>query len=225
MSSLLLRLAGPAQSWGGAQLFPGTVHTERVPTRSGLLGLLACCLGAPRGQWPHWLEDTRIWVRVDRPGDIRSDYQTVNGVPEELAVHFLRSAVAEDPKVRISMLSIKTSTGGAHNISRRRYLADGEFIVAVEHDDHLDDLVQAVTRPRFMPFLGRKPFVPGFPFVLGVTDTDAITAVGMVPTTTDRVHLEVYPVVSDRNVEHVTVTAPVTSRKEQLSWASSHLSR
>lgn len=225
MSSLLLRFAGPAQSWGSAQLFPGTVQTERVPTRSGVLGLLACCLGAPRGAWPAWVEDVRVWARVDRPGDIRADYQTVNGVPPELEVHFLRSAVAEHPKRKPP--KVETSEGGAYNISRRRFLADAEFLLAVEHDERVDDLWEAVRAPGFMPYLGRKPFAPTFPFVLGRSDLAGPDALAVVPTVGagGSARLEVYPVVSDRNVRHDSVTVPVTSRKEQLAWASAHLSR
>jgi CRISPR system Cascade subunit CasD len=223
VSSLILRFAGPAQSWGGAQLYPSTIQTERTPTRSGVLGLLACCLGDERGQWRGWIEGTRVWARVDRPGEIRQDYQTVNGVPEDLRTHFLRSEVAEHPKRRVP--TVQTATGGAYNISKRKYLADAEFIVALEHDEHLGDLVEAAASPVFMPYLGRKAFSPTFPFVLGVADDPATTTLETLPTVTPETALEVYPIVSDRNVRHFTVTAPVASRKEQMLWASSHLSR
>ena len=224
MSSLILRFAGPAQSWGsGGQLFTGTVQTEQTPTRSAVLGLLACCLGAPQDQWPEWIEDTRVWARVDRPGEVKTDYQTVNGVPAEMVTHFVRAHLAQHHKARVPTL--ETATGGAYNISRRKFLSDAEFVVAIEHDEHLEDLIEAVSAPVFMPYLGRKSFSPTFPFLLGVSDDSAITVLSALPTTSPDNHLEVYPVLTDRSTTFNTVTVPVTSRKEQLLWASSHLSR
>ena len=234
VSSLILRFAGPAQSWGsGGQLYTAVVQTEQTPTESGVLGLLACCLGAHKKQWPTWVEHgTRVWVRVDRPGEVRTDYQTGNGVPEEMAGHFARSVFAERGKGTVPLVA--TSTGGAYNISQRKYLANAEFIVAIEHDDHLDDLVAAVTAPVFMPYLGRKAFSPTFPFLLGVSEASAVEVLAEMPSSTDPprsgsadevVTLEVYPVKTDRNTLFDNVTVPVTSRKEQLQWASSHLSR
>lgn len=231
MSALLLRMAGPAQSWSGVQLYPTTVQTERVPTRSGLLGLLACCLGAPQGQWPTWIEDVRAWVRVDRPGDVRTDFQTVNGVPTHMATHFARTAIAENPKLRKADIKL---VGEAYNLRQRRFLAGAEFIVAIEHDTHLTDLAAAVTSPGFMPYLGRKAFAPTFPFVLGRSALPATRALEDLPTVpapprtagpATTAPVEVYEVVSDRNVTHHTIAVPIASRKEQLAWASTHLTR
>ncbi|NTW39269.1 MAG: type I-E CRISPR-associated protein Cas5/CasD [Cellulomonadaceae bacterium] len=231
MSTLLLRLAGPAQSWSGVQLYPSTVQTERVPTRSGVLGLLACCLGARQGHWPAWIEDITAWVRVDRPGDVRTDFQTVNGVPDHMESHFARSAVAENPRAPKPKIQL---AGEAYNLRQRRFLAGAEFILAIEHDRNLSDLTAAVASPAFMPYLGRKAFAPTFPFVLGVSDLTATQATEQIPTvpappgtagTAGASTLEVYPLVSDRNVTHHAVVVPNASRKEQLAWASTHLTR
>ena len=47
MSTLLLRLAAPLQSWGLESKFD-TRQTGREPTKSGIVGLLACALGIAR---------------------------------------------------------------------------------------------------------------------------------------------------------------------------------
>lgn len=47
MTVLLLRLAGPLQSWGSAARFARR-GTENAPTKSGVLGLLAAAEGRPR---------------------------------------------------------------------------------------------------------------------------------------------------------------------------------
>ncbi|MEV7715510.1 CRISPR-associated protein Cas5, partial [Streptomyces sp. NPDC088270] len=47
MSVLLMRLAGPLQSWGSAARFVRRT-TENAPTKSGVLGLLAAAQGRRR---------------------------------------------------------------------------------------------------------------------------------------------------------------------------------
>jgi len=44
MSVLLLRLAGPLQSWGDSSRF-ATRGTRREPTKSGVIGMVAAALG------------------------------------------------------------------------------------------------------------------------------------------------------------------------------------
>ena len=47
MATLLLRLASPLQSWGWTPKFE-TRKTNREPTKSGVVGLLAAALGIGR---------------------------------------------------------------------------------------------------------------------------------------------------------------------------------
>ena len=47
MATLLLRLAAPLQAWGSDSKFE-TRKTNREPTKSGVIGLLAAALGLRR---------------------------------------------------------------------------------------------------------------------------------------------------------------------------------
>ncbi|MFW0768389.1 type I-E CRISPR-associated protein Cas5/CasD, partial [Trabulsiella odontotermitis] len=47
MTALLLRLAGPLQSWGTSSRFSRR-GTDRVPSKSGVVGLLAAAQGRRR---------------------------------------------------------------------------------------------------------------------------------------------------------------------------------
>ena len=47
MATLLLRLSAPLQSWGAESKFE-TRRTEKFPTKSGVIGLLASALGYSR---------------------------------------------------------------------------------------------------------------------------------------------------------------------------------
>lgn len=139
MSVLLLRLAGPMQSWGTEDRFP-VRGTGREPSKSGVVGLLCAALGRPRGESVADLAALQMAVRVEREGRLSRDFHTALNV-------------------------IKPDGSGTTSvISNRYYLADADFLIALEGDRSLlVQLDQAVREPVWPLFLGRKAFVPGVP--------------------------------------------------------------
>ncbi|MFG2245792.1 type I-E CRISPR-associated protein Cas5/CasD [Spirillospora sp. NPDC048823] len=138
MSVLLLRLAGPLQSWGSAARFARRT-TEAAPTKSGVIGLLAAALGRPRTHDPSDLAALRFGVRVDQRGTPLRDFQTAHDM----------------------------DSGGAMPVSERFYLADAVFVAAVEGPHgQLSDLHRALERPGFLPYLGRRSCPPSLPIDL-----------------------------------------------------------
>ncbi|MER8029588.1 type I-E CRISPR-associated protein Cas5/CasD [Streptomyces bauhiniae] len=75
---LLLRLAGPLQSWGLTGRFAQR-DTHSRPTKSGVIGLCAAALGLDREQPLGELAEVTFGVRADRPGTPMRDYHTVGG--------------------------------------------------------------------------------------------------------------------------------------------------
>lgn len=75
MSTLLLRLAAPLQAWGSSAKFE-TRGTERTPTKSGVIGMIASALGRKRTDEISDLVALRFGVRVDREGTLLRDYHT-----------------------------------------------------------------------------------------------------------------------------------------------------
>lgn len=75
MSSLLLRLASPLQSWGVSAKFDRR-ETQRLPTKSGVIGLLASALGRRREDSLDDLNALVMGVRADQEGEILRDYHT-----------------------------------------------------------------------------------------------------------------------------------------------------
>ena len=73
MSTLLLRLSAPLQSWGHESKFERRA-TGREPTKSGVIGLLAAALGRRRTDSIDDLAKLRFGVRVVRPGRVMRDY-------------------------------------------------------------------------------------------------------------------------------------------------------
>ncbi|NLY32004.1 MAG: type I-E CRISPR-associated protein Cas5/CasD [Firmicutes bacterium] len=75
MSTLLLRLAAPMQAWGIDAKFDRR-GTERVPSKSAVIGLIAAALGRRRNEGLEDLQALRFGVRVDREGTLLRDYHT-----------------------------------------------------------------------------------------------------------------------------------------------------
>ena len=71
--SLVLRLAGPLQSWGGQSQF-NRRDTLGEPTKSGITGLLAAAQGRRRQDPIEDLLALRLGVRTDQPGSLLRDY-------------------------------------------------------------------------------------------------------------------------------------------------------
>jgi CRISPR system Cascade subunit CasD len=138
--TLLLRLAGPMQSWGTQSRFSNR-DTGRDPSKSGVVGLLASALGRPRDVDPADLAGLHMAVRVDREGHVARDYQTV----------------------------LPLRGGSDAIISERYYLADADFLVGLAGSDELLTRLHAALRaPRWPLFLGRKAYVPSQPPVVGL---------------------------------------------------------
>jgi CRISPR system Cascade subunit CasD len=156
---MLLRLAGPLQSWGERSAFNGVRDSAAFPTRSGLIGMFAAAEGRGRHEDPSHYAELGITVRVDRPGSRLVDYHTVGG---------------GQPKDRTAATS-----GGDHKgsavITRRHYLSDAVFVVAVTGPGpDIKRIARALQRPYWNPYLGRRSCVPDEPFVLRADVDDPI---------------------------------------------------
>ncbi len=153
MSTLLLRLAGPMQSWGTQSRFV-IRDTGLEPSKSGVIGLLCAALGRPRDAAVDDLAHLLMGVRVDREGVMQTDYHTAGGRHRrDDAGYGVARFGGEKP-------------GTAQ--SWRRYLADADFLVGVEarlpeEEALLGRLDAALAQPAWPLYLGRKAFVPGEP--------------------------------------------------------------
>jgi len=94
MSTLLLRLAAPLQSWGVDAKFDRR-GTARIPTKSGVIGLIAAALGRRRNESLDDLGALCFGVRVDREGALLRDYHTAKSekAPYVTERYYLSDAV------------------------------------------------------------------------------------------------------------------------------------
>lgn len=127
MSTLLLRLKGPQQSWGTSSRYR-TREAGTEPSKSGVIGLLAAAQGRPRDADLTDLVGMTFGVRVDQPGRLMVDYHTAKAAGAKNAA-----------------------------LSWRHYRVDAAYTAAVAGPNELiASLVDAVESPQFPLFLGRR---------------------------------------------------------------------
>ena len=73
MAVLVLRLAGPLQSWGVSSKF-NIRESGTEPSKSGVIGMVAAALGRRRGDSIEDLAALRFGVRRDQPGTVTRDF-------------------------------------------------------------------------------------------------------------------------------------------------------
>lgn len=153
MSTLVLRLAAPMQSWGVGSKFDVRM-TEREPTKSGVLGLLAAALGLRRddAEALRTLSSLRFGVRVDREGTLLHDFHMAHGQKSDYVTH-------------------------------RYYLSDAVFLCGLESEDTplLERCAKALMHPAYPLFLGRRSCPPTLPLMLGIRDDDLETVLRTEP--------------------------------------------
>ncbi len=144
MAVLLLSLRGPYQSWGLASRFSRR-DTNRMPTKSAVVGLLASVQGRTREDPIEDLAGLRFAVRTDQPGILVRDFQTEHPLDWQANAKSIQMP-----------------------ITNRFYLCDAAFLVALAAEgstglELLRGLQTAVNRPVWPLYLGRRSCPPSPP--------------------------------------------------------------
>ncbi|NEG89753.1 type I-E CRISPR-associated protein Cas5/CasD [Bifidobacterium aerophilum] len=150
MPVLLMRLAAPMQSWGASSRFTRR-ETEMMPTKSGVIGMLAAALGIGRDEPLTRFAGLRFGVRVDQPGTVMSDFHTAEDLKNE------RPGSSKKEMLPLSV---------------RYYLQDAVFLVGVESRDgnELERYRRALASPYYPIFLGRRSCPPDGPIQTWMSD-------------------------------------------------------
>jgi len=152
---LILRFEAPLQSWGLRAVWYEK-DTASEPTKSGVIGLIACAFGYERNdpRLKTKLNDhLTIGVRVERRGVMSRDYHTIKS-------EFLRSNGKIEQKNGI--------------ITNRYYLEDASFVVVLSGPEPLlHEIKDALEHPKWLLYLGRKACVPTRPILDGMTTEHA----------------------------------------------------
>ena len=155
MATLLLRLAAPLQAWGADSKFE-TRKTGREPTKSGVTGLLAAALGLRRDETEPLarLAQLQFGVRVEREGRLLVDFHMARNEEKDRSY-----------------------------VTYRHYLEDAVFLVGLASEDEafLRELEQALCRPAFPLYLGRRSCPPTLPLCLGLRQENLLDALQAEP--------------------------------------------
>ncbi|MBN1891897.1 MAG: type I-E CRISPR-associated protein Cas5/CasD [Clostridiales bacterium] len=137
MSTLLIRLAAPMQAWGVGAKFDRR-GTEREPTKSGVIGLIAAAMGRRRNEKNDDLMNLGFGIRIDREGTLLCDYHTARSKKDSYVTrrYYLSDAV------------FLVGLEGDESLLKRIELA--------------------LTRPAFPLFLGRRSCPPEGKVSLGI---------------------------------------------------------
>lgn len=148
MPTLLMRLAGPLQSWGVKSRF-SVRATELAPTKSGVIGLVAAALGRQRTDPLEDLSSLLFGARIDQPGTILRDFHTASEI----------------------------DGGTPVSLSERYYLEDAAFLVGLEGESEtIQRIDEALRQPVFPLYLGRRSCTPSFPLALGIREKNLFTS-------------------------------------------------
>jgi CRISPR system Cascade subunit CasD len=177
---LLFRLYGPLASWGDiavGEYRPSQGH----PSKSAVLGLVAGALGVRRAEeevHAAMAHAHGFAVAMERSGISLRDYHTVQVPPERRGV---AHATRKDELAADTLNTL---------ISTRDYYCDALYTVCLwaRTDDgpySLAQMAQALRRPRFVPYLGRKSCplaLPVQPRIVPANDLhEAFTAAALQP--------------------------------------------
>lgn len=147
MKTIVMKFQGPLQSYGTDSHFE-TRHTDDHPSKGAVLGLVAAALGIQREETTKLQElcNLHMVVRVDQVGQICRDYQIA------------KPKYKKDPYVTC-----------------RYYLEDAVFLVAIEGEDELiKRIYEALKKPYFAPFYGRRSCPVNYDFLLGLYEGSAM---------------------------------------------------
>ncbi len=161
---LLLWLEAPLQAWGHDSKF-GRRDSLDFPTKSGLLGLLACARGAD-GQQRDWLAawanldlQLHAYVPQNRQG------QPLPRQPMLRDFHMVGSGYDDKDPWQTLLIPKKSdggkAVGGGTKMTYRYYLQDMAFAVALQAPAELaQEAAAALQAPVWDLYLGRKNCIP-----------------------------------------------------------------
>ena len=179
---ILLWIESPLQSWGADSKF-GRRDTLPFPTKSGVLGMVLCAMGAsgPQNDLLAKLNFETLEIASYVRSKLSKDGQTRDKVSKEPLLrdfHMVGSGY-DDKDIWQKLLIPKTSegkpaVGGGSKMTYRYYLQDARFAAVLEvAADMADTISDAIKNPVYDLYFGRKNCVPAERIFQGSFDSIA----------------------------------------------------
>lgn len=168
---LIMKLQGSMQAWG-SHTFEDYRSSHIFPTRSAIIGLLGACLGIEREDIVKREALNTSLTKLT----VRADPRYPNKGKIALKMHKITDFHTVQNARKVDGVARKDAV-----VSRREYLCDAEFSIAMLFDKQqgyaLEDIKQAIQKPYYTPFLGRKSCPIQTPlYATVITANDAQTA-------------------------------------------------
>lgn len=149
MSVLVLRLAGPLQSWGVNSRFVRRM-TESAPTKSGIIGLLAAAQGRRREDPVEDLVGLRLAVRTEQPGSLLRDFHTAQRAGKSMPLsqrYYLSdavfvAAVEAGPELVDGLAEALADPAYPIYLGRRSCVPEGRVLLGVRHDADAEQVIR-----------------------------------------------------------------------------------
>lgn len=185
-SFLILKLDGVMQAWGD-HTYEDYRPTVNFPTRSGLLGLLSACMGIERS-------DVEGLAALDKSlfFSVRADSERATKLTD---FHTVMNARKVDIR----------KSGEYPVVSRREYLCDAKFTVAVELAKYanvtLEVIESALKQPVYTPVLGRRSCPISRPLLTNIVEAvDALAALDQFKPNQGTVYTDSPALLNDRQI-------------------------
>jgi len=154
---ILLWFEGPLQAWGADSKF-GRRDSLKFPTKSGVLGLVCCALGARGEQKELLLEFSSLTQTV-------VSYTKASREPLLRDFHMVGSGYDDsDPWTTLHIPKKSDggkAVGGGTKMTYRFYLQDARFAVVLEvPSSRAGSIAEALQNPAYDLYLGRKTCAP-----------------------------------------------------------------
>lgn len=173
-SYLILKLQGAMQAYGG-HTYEDYRPSLIFPTRSAVVGLLGACLGLEREK-PQALEALNDSFELGLSVLAHSRLVEQRHFDKKLKP---RTVTLHKMTDYHTVLDARRADGGKRDdaiVSRREYLCDAEFTLALSFKDQaaygLDAVEKAVKKPHYTPYLGRRSCPLQRPLFEAIVDAD-----------------------------------------------------
>lgn len=164
---LLFQLYGPMAAWGDVavgQMRPAL----SAPSRSAVFGLVEAALGILRDDEERIMRIERGYgfaVKVESQGNLMVDFHSIQP-PRAVALKKWPAVTRREEVIALHNDASEGNTQENTMLSFREYRLDASAVVALwakDENQHLADIAEAIKKPHFSLYLGRKSAPPALP--------------------------------------------------------------
>lgn len=155
------------QSWRIQGLGPRDRYTELHPTKSGIVGMIACALGYGRGDPRIQQLFNRTELYLAKSSQLICDTKNISHPSIDTLIDF---QVARAPKVGMQTADGKKRIVEA-TLIYKEYIVNHSFVLYLVSDGNtLHTIEEALKNPVWQYYLGSKCCIPAEPVGQGISD-------------------------------------------------------